>query len=118
MKKEIIERLKAQHYDEDLPWTFSAYKMADMLYGLNRDYYLETIGCTAWEWEQTLYLDYFEPTVNAIIFMDEQDREYNFETLDDIAEQIIKRDDLYKCYKAKFYLIKKLTEENKEKLDN
>ena len=104
-KQEIIERLKAEHYEEDLPWTFTAYKMQDMLYWLQCDFYLETLTTFAWEWEQTLYLTYFEPKVNAVILMDEQDREYNFETLEDIAEQILKREKLYNTYRDKFYII-------------
>lgn len=107
-KQEIIERLKAQHYDEDLPWTFSAYKMSDMLYGLWYDFYLESLNTQAGEWEWTLRIDFFEPTVNAVILTDEQEREYNFETLEEIAEQILRREWLYERYKAKFLPLKEL----------
>lgn len=106
-KQEIIERLKAEHYEEDLPWTFTAYKMNDMLYWLGFDFYLETLGTNAWEWEETLYLDYYEPIVNAVIMMEDYPREYNFETLEDIADQIIIRENMYNIYKNKFLPLKK-----------
>jgi hypothetical protein len=105
--KILIDWLKNQHYDEDLPGTFSAYKMSDMLYGLGVDYYLETLGTNAGESEETLYLDYYEPIVNAVIMMEDQPREYHFETLEDIAKQLIEWDELYQNYKKKFLPFKK-----------
>lgn len=108
MKKEkIIEWLKSEHYDEDLPWTFTAEKMADMLFWLWVDFYLETLGTYAGEWEQTLYLSYYEPIVNAVILMDDQHREYEFKTLEEIAEQIIERENLYDRFRQKFLPLKK-----------
>jgi len=106
-KQEIIEWLKSERYHEDLPWEFTAYKMADLLYWLQCDFYLETLGTMAWEWEETLYLTYFEPIVNAVILMDEQERNYNFETLEDIADQVIEWENIYKKYKEKFLPLKK-----------
>lgn len=114
-KKEIIEWLKDNHYEEDLPWYFSAYKMSDLLYGLWYDFYLETLGTNGGEWEELLYLDYYEPIVDAVIMMDEQPREYHFETLEEIADQVLKFEEIYKHFKEKFY---KLTNYNHEKDHN
>ena len=106
-KQDIIKWLKSEHYDEDLPWTFTAYKMADLLYWLWCDFYLETLGTTAGEGEQTLYLDYYEPIVDAVIMIRDLERDYNFETLEDIADQVISWENLYNKYREKFLPLKK-----------
>lgn len=106
-KSELIERLKDNLYEEDLPWTFTAYKMQDILYWLQCDFYLETLGTFAWEWEETLYLSFYEPIVNAIILTDEMRREYKCETVEDIADYILEFENIYNTYKKKFLPLKK-----------
>lgn len=111
-KEEIISFMEAQGYDQsDYDKNWSAVKLQDLLYWLETDFYIESLTSFAWEWEENLYLSYYDENANAVILSKDMEWSYHFDNNEDVADAILELQDIVEKYKSKFLFLKTIKNE-------
>ena len=107
-KEEILSYMESHGYDQsDYDKDWRAVKLQNLLYWLNVDFYIESLTSFAWEWEENLYLSYYDWNANAIILSIDMEWSYHFESNEDVADAILEFQDIVEKYKSKFLFLKK-----------
>lgn len=66
------------------------------------DFYLEWLTSSCWDGEMTIYLDYYDSNVDAVILIDDMEWSYIFESEEDMVDYILSLEKLVEKYRQKF----------------
>ena len=100
----ILEFVKEHQYDYSKP--IPVEDVADILNDMQYDFYIEGLTASCWDWDMTLYLDYYDPTLDAVLCILEMEYQYYLEDENDFVDLILNLKDIVDKKKEKVLAIR------------
>ena len=101
----ILGFVKEHQYDYSKP--IPVEDVADILNDMWYDFYIEALVTNCWDGETTLYLDYYDSSIDAVICILEMEYQYHLENEEDFVDLILNLKDIVNKRKEKLLALKK-----------
>lgn len=101
----ILEFIKEHKYDYSKP--IPVEDVSDILNDMWYDFYIEALVSNCWDWETTLYLDYYDSTIDAVLCILDMEYQYYLEDEEDFADLILNLKDIVNKRREKLLVLKK-----------
>ena len=105
-RESILGFVKERQYDYSKPIPvedIADIMLNDMLY----DFYIEGLSSSCWYWDMTLYLDYYDKNLDAVVCVLEMEYEYYLEDDEDLVDFILNLKSIVQSRKEKVLTLKK-----------
>lgn len=102
-RKTILWFVKEHQYDYSKP--IPVEDVADILNDMWYDFYIEGLAVSCWDWDMTLYLDYYDPNLDAVLCILEMEYQYHLENEEDFVDLILNLKDIVNKKKEKVLAI-------------
>lgn len=83
----ILGFVKEHQYDYSKP--IPVEDVADILNDMWYDFYIEGLTSSCWDWDMTLYLDYYDSNIDAVLCILEMEYQYYIENEEDFVDLIL-----------------------------
>lgn len=86
-RESILGFVKEHQYDYSKP--IPVEDVADILNDMQYDFYIEGLTSSCWDWDMTLYLDYYDSNIDAVLCILEMEYQYYIENEEDFVDLIL-----------------------------
>lgn len=101
----ILGFVKEHQYDYSKP--IPAEDVADILNDMWYDFYIEGLTASCWDWDMTLYLDYYDSTLDAVLCILEIEHQYYLKDEEEFVDLILNLKSIVNKTKEKLLVLKK-----------
>ena len=98
-RETILWFIKEHKYDYSRP--IPVRDVADILNDMQYDFYIEGLAGSCWDRDMTLYLDYYDSNLDAVLCILEMEYQYNLEDDEDFVDLILNLKDIVNKKKEK-----------------
>lgn len=104
-RESILGFVKEHKYDYSKP--IPVEDVADILNDMQYDFYIEGLTSSCWDWDMTLYLDYYDSNIDAVLCILEMEYLYAIEDEEDFVDLILDLKSIVNSRREKFLVLKK-----------
>lgn len=101
----ILGFVKGHQYDYSKP--IPVEDVADILNDMQYDFYIEGLTSSCWDWDMTLYLNYYDSNIDAVLCVLEMEYQYSIEDEEDFVDLILDLKSIVNSKREKLLALKK-----------
>lgn len=103
-RESILGFVKEHQYDYSKP--IPVEDVADILNDMQYDFYIEGLTSSCWDWDMTLYLDYYDSNIDAVLCILEMEYQYYIEDEEDFVDLILNLKSIVNSRREKLLFLK------------